>query len=262
MKANRVLLMSLALLSMPTVEADKWVYGAAYQFETGNYSQPQDTDIVTVPVYLNYYTDSWGFGIEIPYVSVSGSSEIIPSSSGQSTGHGKQRSSTGTSTSSYTREGIGDVTIFVSYALPSDDTQNIFYEISAAVKLATADESENLGTGENDYSVKLNISSQIDNWSPALNIGYQITGDNDSTELNNVFFYSLGSRYQWTDTSSISMNYNFKQALSNDSDDSSSIGFNYIRMLNRYYDLGFGLTAGLGEDDADYGLSIFFTGYY
>lgn len=261
MKANHVLLMSLALLGISNVEADKWIYGAAYQFETGDFSEAQNTDIMKIPVYLNYLSGPWGFGIEIPYVSVSGSSDVLPSSNGSLNGHGKIKGSSTTSISSYTRSGPGDITIFSSYAL-SDNNQSVFYELSAAAKLATADESKNLGTGENDYSVKLNISSTINNWSPALSIGYQMTGNSSSTELNDVYFYSFGSGFQLSVKSTIAMNYNFKQALSDRSDDSSGISFNYSRMINRYYDLGFGLTAGLSNEAPDYGLSIFFTGYY
>ncbi len=260
---KRLFIILTGLAFSAQVEADKWIYGASYEFETGDYSQPVDTDIVTLPLFLSYYTERWGFGLEIPFVSVSGSADIIPSGNGQSTGHGKnQSSSSATSTESYTRSGLGDVSLFVSYAFPAQSPQELFYELGASVKLATADEKDNLGTGQTDYSINLKIARDMGNWSPSINIGYQLTGEGADENLNDVYFYSVGTGYSLSEASSVAFSYYFKQAVADGYDDLSNVGFNFTRVINRYIDLGVGLSKGLSDSSADYAVSLSLTGYY
>lgn len=251
-------------LNITIVQADQWVYGAAWQFETGDFSQPQDTDIITIPFNINYYTEQWGFGVEIPYVSISGSSEVIASGNGRSSikGNGKNSSGSSSSSSSDPRAGLGDVSISVSYQFPVEKDQHISYAITAGSKLATADDNKNLGTGETDYYVKLKVSSSQGKWSPGLTIGYQITGEGSADDYNDVYFYSLGTGYSLSDKASIGFGYDFKQAISDATDDSESIGVDYTQVINRYVDLGTSISAGLSDNSPDYGISLFFTGYY
>jgi hypothetical protein len=260
----RIIIAAVLGISAPIVQADKWVYGAAVEFESGSYSTSETTDIITLPVYITFYNERWGFGAEIPYVSITGSNDVIPSGNGQSAGHGKGQNATPDSTSTTsTRSGFGDLSLSVSYALTEPDSDSaIFYEVSGAVKLATADESQNLGTGENDYSVMLKASKAYGNWSPNVTIGYQFTGDTAVENYNDVYFYSIGSGYQVSEVSSVGVEYRFKQSITDSDDDTASIGASYTRVLNRYFDLGVSASTGLTDNSADFGMSLFLTGYY
>jgi len=263
MHRKNSLILCCLLFAIPGVKADQWIFNAAYQFETGSFSESSDTDIITVPVSITYFTENWGYGLEVPYVYVSGSSTVIPSGDGQSTGHGQgQNNTSGLSTNSFTRSGIGDISFYISHAFFPENPQELVYEVIAKAKIATADESNNFGTGENDYSIKMKLSIKKGHWTPGGSIGVQFTGDSSENDYYDIYYYSIGTGYALSDDLSINLGYDYKQAISDSVDDSSSINLDFTRKLNRYFDLGFGVNSGLSDNSPDYGIDIFMTGYY
>lgn len=244
-------------MGVSALQASQWVLDISYQFETGDYSEDSETEVTTIPVLLKFYTDVWSYGIEIPYLSVTGIDTVIPGSNGQFIGPGKGANNTVVSSSrSVTRSGLGDMRVSVSRAVFPQQSDGLFFEITVTAKLATADENKNLGTGENDYSVKLAFSSNKGHWTPGLTVGYQLTGDTDETDFNDVFFASIGTGYKLSRDSSMGVGYDFQQSVTDGVDDFGAITVDYSKELSRSTTLGIAIKKGVTDNSLDTGLSF------
>lgn len=259
-KAQRPLLffaVALVAMNCDVSYGDKLVVDVSYQFETGDYSEQSDTDVTSIPVQLKYYADVWSFSVKVPFLSVTGVETIIPGSNGQSFGHGGMNSATGSSSSStVTRSGPGDIRVSVSRAFLSQQPGDLFYEMTATVKLATADEKKFLGTGENDYSIKIFISSTIGNWMPGLTLGYLVTGDTADIDYNDVFFISAGTAYLLSRKSTLGIEYDYQQAVSEGDDDFAAITADYSYEFSKGSSVGFAIKKGLTDNSPDIGFNI------
>jgi hypothetical protein len=258
----------LVLLLIPglvvPLRADTWDVGAGYSYESGDFGTGEDVDVSIFTVLLDYYGDVWGASLELPYVSVTGSETIVPSTSGQGAsgnGFGYGNNNTGSTTTSsgsesVTREGIGDIGLSISRAFFPETENGAFHEAIFSIKLPTASESENLGSGEADYSLELATSLQRGAWSPLFALGYQLTGDPPDVDLNDVWFYSLGIRYDIGDSSRIGLIYDFRQALVDDEPDGESLSVSLNTRPTADLSFNLELTAGLTDANADSAVAV------
>ncbi|MBC8212371.1 MAG: DUF3187 family protein [Gammaproteobacteria bacterium] len=249
----------LPLLLMTNVRAGQFVLDVAYQLESGDYGSDTSTDVSSIPLQLKYFADVWSFALEVPYVSVRGDATVVPGVRGQSAGQGPGSSiNTPTSTTqSVTRSGIGDSQLSVSRAFFPQQQEGIFYELTATVKLATADQKKSLGTGETDYSIKLSMSMEMGNWMPGVSAGYQLTGDTADTDFNDVWFFSAGTGYRLDQSSRLSAGIDFEQAVNDGADDFTAVSLGYSRDLASQASVGINVKAGLTDNSLDKGLSVF-----
>ena len=247
-----------AMLLTTSAQADQWVMALAYEYESGEYSSDLETEVTTIPVALEYYGESWSFAVEVPYITITGDSERIPGSDGGSMGHGMGSSGGGGSSTiqSVTRSGLGDASVSATRAFFPKQSGDFFYKVGASIKLPTANEDKNLGTGETDFSFKLAISNEYGYWLPGLSVGYQITGDRADTDFNDVLFYSIGTGYQLPNYTVIGIGYDFKQALSDDDDDFAAITIDLSHELENRSKLGVAFKSGLTDNSPDYGFSL------
>jgi len=93
-------------------------------------------------------------------------------------------------------EGLSDLTLGFKWKVLEQDKAFFDQAISGAVKLPSADEDEDLGSGNVDYDLTYIMTRQLgDHTTALLNVGYTwLGGDSD------VFHYSTALVYQLTDT--------------------------------------------------------------
>ena len=251
----------LPLVMMTNVQGGQFVLDVGYQLESGDYGSSSSTDVTRIPVQLTYFADVWSVGVKVPYVSVRGDATVIPGVRGQASGQGQGPGSGSLAalptTQSVTRSGLGDSQISVSRAFFPEQPGEIFYELTAAVKLPTADEQEALGSGETDYSIKLSISSEVGPWMPGLSVGYQFTGDTANTDFNDIGFVSVGTGYRLDKDSTLSAGIDYEQAVIDGADDFSVVSMGYTRELASQTKIGVTLKAGLTDNSLDQGVSVF-----
>ena len=255
---RRVAVLLLSLFAVDALQAEQFTLGLSYQFETGDYGSATSTDVETIPLTLKYYADVWSFGAELAYVSVSGDEAFIPGTTSRGFGRGPRSGgiTTTSSTSSVSRSGMGDSRVFVARAFFPEQKGDWFYELTASIKLATADDRRSLGTGEVDYSIKLASSTRLGRWIPGITLGYQLTGDSAVTDFNDVLFFSLGSGYALGRYSTLGFGYDFQQAVSNGVDDFAAISLTYSYETGGGIDLSASLKAGLSDNSLDKGLAL------
>jgi len=188
-------------------------------FSSGDYGLQEDTEMLYIPVTLSYETLPWLVSITVPYLRIDGPGGIIgggdggaivrPGSGqggggdgGQGHGHGHGHGNgpgnghEKPTEGHISEQGLGDVIIRASYALDTLMDTSSLVDVTAKVKLATADEERELGTGKNDYSLQLDVARTIGKFTPYGSLGYKFMGNPDEYDLDNIWFASAGFDYR------------------------------------------------------------------
>jgi hypothetical protein len=159
----------------------------------------------TVALFGNYgLTDRLDVGIAIPIVSVDMTANIDATILRFATGSTSQihvfpnLSDKQTFTDSGSAKGIGDVVVRAKYRFFESKTQGLAAGLD--VRLPTGDETNLLGTGAAQTTLKLIGSSTYDKLAPHFNVGYTFTGQSGSQffNLSDEFNYTIGTEYAST----------------------------------------------------------------
>lgn len=178
---------AVTALAMAPAGAAETSVSVGIDYSTGDYGESDDTDITYIPFTGKYETDGWIAKITIPYIRITGPATVLPDV-GRVGGEAPRR----------TESGLGD--IIIALTREAYASQNLLLDVTGKVKLATADEDDGLGTGENDYSLQLDGYMPVERATAFSTLGYRIMGDAPGTDLDNVFFGSLGFSYPVSDT--------------------------------------------------------------
>jgi hypothetical protein len=154
-----------------------------------------------------------------------------------------------------TESGIGDVVVRGGYQLLSNSNKDLLLYGSLAAKLATADESVGLGTGENDYGVYVNLYKYWQKQAVSLYSGYRMNGDPPDIDLKDVFSYGLGWSVYLT-KSSVYVSLEGQQAAISGLDDPLEFHTGIYHILSPFYLLRGEIFTGLSDASADYGVSF------
>ena len=260
---SRILLIlnlpALMFISFAAVADGQLNLSLGYEKTSGDYGQTNDTDITTIPFVAQYTENTWRVTLTIPYISVTGDGSIVPGSHGGTRGSGTGSGGTMPPTTSLVEEthsGAGDITTSVSHAFLPAQNDYMFYELTGSVKWGTASARDNLGTGQNDFSLKLFGKYEKHNLKPFVSVGYLFVGDTKSVDYNDALFASLGLVYQFAPQTSFSLVYDYQQATSDGSDDGRLVSLYINRALNRQWSANVYLLKGLSDSEADTGLGF------
>ncbi len=245
---------------------DTVVVSAGYQYSQGKYQQQQDTIIHYFPVSVLYGRDKWQVGLTVPYIVVVGSGNVIPGTNGSmffgganSGGFGMGNgagNNNSTSVESTTNSGMGDVFARATYSLNNFSSENVFYVLETNIKLATADASQGLGTGENDYAIQLNSSYGASHRSH-LSLGYKIMGDSANINYNNIFYGTAGISFKMAGTKRFGISFDYQQATVDGLDDFQQMNFSFSWVQDNKQTISLGALAGLTDSSPDFGASIY-----
>lgn len=161
------------------------------EYSSGNYGGSADTDIWYFPLIFRYERDRWLYRVEVPYLIVQGSGDVLIVGGGGMGAHGSGGGMTATSTSR-TDSGIGDIVGAVSYRLQRGAASRPAIDLTGMVYFGTADAARNLGTGENDYAAQFDVAQDAGVATVFGTLGYRVTGDPPGIDYNDVFYGTLG----------------------------------------------------------------------
>lgn len=198
-----------AALGLPTVlraEESAPVYqsfsvSTGFDLSTGDYDLPIDTDILYVPFSFTYERGPWLAKIMLPLLGIRG-----PGDPQNLPGGGLDRPS------EESDFGIGDIYLDVSYywALESEWLPSV--EFGARIKIPTASRSKNLGTGEADYILGIDLARRFGDWTPFLGVAYRFLGDNEDFQLADGFATSVGLQYRLHERVNVGAIYDWRQS--------------------------------------------------
>lgn len=194
-----------------SVEAQEWGISASVDYSSGDYGLDEDTDILYAPLSLRYDAGPFRFKATASYIRIEGPGSVIGGGIPVRVDNPRQEGVT-------TEQGLGDTVLSVGYGLPYREGLP-FVELTAKVKIPTADEEKLLGTGEVDYGLQMDLTHQFGNLMPMATVGYRVYGDPDDYELDDTFFGSVGLGYLIGSRASMGASVDYREPASEASDD-------------------------------------------
>lgn len=154
-------------------------------FSTGDYGETSDTDIWYTSFITKYETRRLIFKLTVPYLRITGPGAVVGDTVVSSDGN--QRTETG----------VGDVIAGTFLNLSSGAGKAPLIDLGVKVKFGTADEDRGLGSGEEDYSLQLDLADNIGKFTIFGTLGYKWRGEPEEFELEDGAFASLGGGYKF-----------------------------------------------------------------
>lgn len=244
MKAQPLMAATLAgmLAAMSaSAMADKLSLKTGYDHSTGKYGTNIETEITSIPFILNYETGDWIFKATAPYVRIKGADNVRTGVGPISTAPASVRSVSG----------LGDVTVSATRALLLDSRTGL--DLTAKVKLATADSDKGLGTGEHDYWLLADAYKQIGAVTYFGGIGYGMLGDSPALQLKNVVSTNLGASYKLNRQSSLGLAFDTRTKSTDRGFAQREATAFYMRTLAGGYKLQAYALKGFSDGSPDWG---------
>lgn len=221
---NWMVFSGLMLMGVPIAHATAgFSIGTGANYSSGKYGTSTTTDIWSVPFTAAYQTDRWTFKLTVPYVSISGSGNVIPgiglvmNSNPMGRGMGGQFTSspgtTSTTSTSTSASGLGDVVASAGYTLVSSADHSFALDLTGKVKFGTADVNQGLGTGQNDYGLSLDTYKALGKWTPFGGIGWVNYGSSPYIKLKNAMNANVGVDYRLENSDNVGMYYDYRQQI-------------------------------------------------
>jgi hypothetical protein len=159
-------------------------------YSRGDYGQAADTSIYYYPVSYDLSVNNWRFKLTVPHIEISGSGNVLVNIGG--IGRGNFESDFRTD-QNVTAKGLGDTTVSASYQFAPWFDGAPFMDITAEVKIPTADENKGLGTGKTDYALQLDLYQVFGQYTVFSTLGYRKREQSQLFEdLQDSLFVSLG----------------------------------------------------------------------
>lgn len=118
----------------------------------------------------------------------------------------------GSSTTTSSQSGLGDIITAFSYNLIDHAPTGIGFDITTRLKIPTASASRNLGTGQVDFAIQGDLYKTISRFTLSATFGYRVLGNPAGVTFHNVLYGAAGIGYQLSSRTSIGTSYNMGQS--------------------------------------------------
>lgn len=184
--------------------AENAIHFGAY-FAEGRFNGHSDTTIRYLPVGYRWRGERWGIEVLAAGLSVTGVGNVLVNV-GEVT-----RAIAGSAVT--TETGLGDTIAGVSYAIDPLAGWMPFIDLRFEAKIPTADESRSLGTGGFDYSLQVDLSQAIGEFTWFAGFGHNFRGRSDLFPgLRDNRFVQLGLARQLANGISAGVFYDYREA--------------------------------------------------
>lgn len=218
--------------------------GFGLDFSRGDYGEPDPTNVGSASIFAKLEYEPITFKLLVPYVVIDGSDDVIIGENGR-----------GNSGSSDLRYGVGDLVTTLVYSWFPERSYVSIVDLSTKVKIPTASEKENIGTGEVDVTVQLEVTKTIANASFFAGGGYRLKGG----FYRDIWLASLGSSFRLGRRASIGVAYDFRQGSTSPVRDSHEISpFASFRLGSQVRFSPY-VVIGLSENSPDWGTGATFS---
>jgi hypothetical protein len=203
--ARHLPLAALLALAAPAAVAQSGLSVAVgVDYAEGKYGTPVTSKQWTIPFVAKYEAEKWSARVTVPWVRIEN-----PSVSRD----GTPLPCAGSATAPRTVSGLGDVMLAGSVNMVESIESRVLVDLTGKVKLGTADETECLGTGENDYYLQGDISKGFGAFSAFGSLGWRKMGDPPGTDFKDPLYFTVGGSYRLSQTNSLGFAYDYRQKL-------------------------------------------------
>lgn len=213
-----------------------WQLSSSVTYAAGDYGTQSDSELVYVPVTLKRrFADGYG-SVTVPFVRIDEEDSGVA-------------------------QGLGDILLKgVWYA--SDDESPIHpgIDIGGKVKLPTASEGDDLGTGELDAGPGLELYHWLDwKWVVLGDLYYLFIGDPEYANYDNQITADVGMGHRTTADWFNSVYLDYRSAVDSGDDDSVAVLYFSSLEVERNADLVGGIALGLSDGAPDIELTVGFS---
>lgn len=223
-----------------------------FDSSSGNYGSSSTTNILAIPVIGKYETESWLFKVSVPYLQVTTLTGVIPG-----IGNGNLKK-TGT-VSATTQSGLGDVVMASTYYAIDGGKDTTGLDLTAKIKLPTADRNAGLGTGEFDYALQADVYQSMDKITVSASLGRKFLGSSAALPLNDIFYASVGGGYRISDKMNAGVNLDVAQATSASGSSQIEVTGNISRKIDKTKKIQAYLLKGFTDGSPDIGYGVLLT---
>jgi hypothetical protein len=190
-------------------------------FTSGKYGGNTSTNIFYVPFIAKYETNFYSLNFTLPYIRIIGPGNVVGGINPvvvENESGGRRRSGNGgfedNKVGSSAREGLGDIIAAASVNVLDIRNQGLLVDLTGRIKFGTADETQGLGTGENDYAFQIDVYHAINRFALFGSAGYSLLGSPRGVNLRNIGYGSIGGSSQVTPVTTGGVVFDFAQATS------------------------------------------------
>jgi hypothetical protein len=225
------------------------------EYTTGDYGGSKSVEEWYVPVTGKYVTGPYVLRLTVPYLRVTAPGGTAVTGGGRGDvvvpGTGPRQ----------TEEGLGDIIAGTTYRdlLGTEKSDDIAVDLTGKIKFGTADEDKGLGTGENDYTVQIDVFRFIDRWTPYGSLGYRFRGDPPGENLDNGWLGGVGTRYDVSSQLAWSLDWYLRESSVSGADDPSELTGTLSYRLGPTQQLNSYVIKGLSDGSPDWGLGVMLT---
>ena len=215
------------------------------EYTTGKYGATEKTDQLYVPVTAKLETESWVLKATVPYLHVSGPANVV--------GAGDDRVVVPGNAGRRTASGLGDIVTSAFYSAVNDTSSGFALDLGAKVKFGTADETERLGTGENDYSLQADFYKPLGGVNFFATLGYRWYGDPPGFEFRDVPYGAIGAARRLEGGSTIGVSYDYRPRISDGGAAISEATLFWVTRFSREWKMQLYAIAGFSDASPDAG---------
>jgi hypothetical protein len=256
MKKNRpsILFPLLALATLTPIgaahAAGTTSVSVGLDFATGDYGTAETTDTYTAPVSVKHEDGLWTLRASLPLVHVEGS--FSRDQGTRNPGAGGNRSETG----------IGDLTVAAHYTL-INNPDGYSLDLGGKAKIATADDDKTLITsGENDYSVQVDVFRSLPNVAVFATLGYTVKGEPAGIDYKNPFYVSLGASLPLATGKSVGAAWDYRQKVISGGNPVSELSAFYSQRLDPRNKMQLYVVHGIADGSPEFGGGVVLTHTY
>lgn len=222
--------------------------GAGLHYSSGDYGSTITTRITTLEATARYEAGRMVYRASVPWLSVKGDTGVIP-------GIGQ---ASGTPVRSGSASGLGDIVVSAAYSAYYDPASTLGLDLTAKIKLATADESKGLGTGEHDFIFLLDLYRTFDRVTGFGGVGFHVMGDSPALPLENAWSANLGATYKLDARDSVGAMLEGRERVAVGGSRTRELTGFWMRKLEQDWRAQLYGLIGLADGSPDWGLGLSF----
>jgi len=223
-----------------------------FDYSSGKYGDPVRTAITYIPFTARYEHGPWTIKATVPWISIDGPGTVV---GGGDTGPIVQNSAAVVRSR---QSGLGDVVLGLTYSLEKLYERGWFIDFTGKLKAPTASAQKNLGTGNADFTVQIDIAKTIGKFMPFGTLGYKFVGSSTTFQLNNILIGSIGAAYKVAPTTSLGLSFDYRQSATTRPDSRELFGYINYRITGNWSANLYG-TVGLSDSSPDTGIGLQFS---
>ena len=259
---------SLLASATPVVRAatqDAPYVSAGVDYSSGKYGLNTSTTIWAAPLILGYSGSAWSVSVTLPYLHVSGPSNVIPgigvvrNTNPQERGRGSGAGAITIPTTylSGTASGMGDVVAQATFHAIENKDAGFGLDLTGRVKFGTASADKGLGTGQDDYGAAIDLYKTLGKgWMAFGGVAYTRLGSSSYIQLNDVWSANAGVSYAFNQGDSAGLYLFYQQRPADTSYTRQEATLFYSHRIGDTWTLRGYVLGGFADGSPDHGAGL------